>query len=601
MLHAPSIALGRSNKLLAGAAIMIRYRWPKRSRSLTFVAQRHQRLHGCGVEALEARRVLSTSYLVHDLVSDQPGVAPITDPHLVNAWGIAVGPQAMWVSANGKDLSDVYTGDVAGAPLVKNPLEVNIPEGEPTGQVFNNTTSDFMVSAGTHTGQALFIFASESGVVSGWSPAVPPPAPSTAAQIGFQATDGAVYKGIALANDSANGDNFLYVADFHNNKIDVLNSNFKLTSLGGAFSDPNLPTGFAPFNIAAINGQLYVSYAKQDADQHDDVAGLGNGFIDVFSTDGEFVNHLVSQGQLNSPWGMVVAPANFGDFSNDLLVGNFGDGRINAYNPTTGTFLGTLSSSKGHPVVTPGLWGLAFGNGSTAGDSNTLYFAAGPGGESHGLLGKITANAAGANPVSATLHDGVLTIDGSRGDDNIMVLPIGRRISVLAGFKQIGSFAPSSIDTIEVFGATGNDSILVSPLIKTDTLIDGGMGNDKIFGGGGPNILLGGPGDDTIVGGIHRDILIGGDGRDTLIGSLGDDILVGGTTAYDTDPTSLFEIMGEWNSGDSFAVRKQKLSTGADGLPILNSSTVIDDGVRDFLLGRPGQDWIFAGKNDFTA
>jgi uncharacterized protein (TIGR03118 family) len=578
---------------------MSSYRWPNRFQSLTSNA-RLSRRHGCQIELLEARCVLSTSYLVHDLVSDQQGVAPITDPNLVNAWGIAVGPQAMWVSSNGKDLSTVYTGDVAGAPLVKNPLKVNIPVGEPTGQVFNNTESDFVVSDGTNTGQALFIFASESGVVSGWSPEVPPPSPSTDAQIGFQATDGAVYKGIALANDSANGDNFLYVADFHNNKIDVLDSTFTPATLGGTFTDPDLPEGFAPFNIAAINGQLYVSYAKQDSDQHDDVAGAGNGFIDVFSTDGDFVQRLVSQGKLNSPWGMVVAPAKFGDFSNDLLVGNFGDGRINAYNPDTGAFLGTLSSSKGHPLVTAGLWGLAFGNGSTAGNSNTLYFAAGPDGESHGLLGKITANAAGTSPVSATLFDGVLTIDGSRGGDNIDVMQFGRRISVLAGFRQIGSFASSSVNTIEVFGATGNDFVLISPLIKATTLVDGGMGNDRIFGGGGPNILLGGPGDDTLVGGIHRDILIGGDGHDTIIGSAGDDILIGGTTAYDTDVPSLLQIMGEWNSRDSFAVRQQKLSTGADGLPILDATTVTADGVRDLLFARPGHDWIFAGVHDRT-
>jgi uncharacterized protein (TIGR03118 family) len=579
---------------------MSSYRWPNRPESGFSVGQFSRAPRRCCIEALEARCVLSTSYLVHDLVSDQPGVAPITDPHLVNAWGIAVGPQAMWVSANGKDLSDVYTGDVAGAPLAKSSLEVNIPVGEPTGQVFNNTASDFVISDGANSGQAVFIFASESGVVSGWSPEVPPPAPSTAAQIGFQASDGAVYKGIALANDSVNGQNFLYVADFHNNKVDVLDTHFTLTSLGGSFIDPNLPTGFAPFNIAAINGQLYVSYAKQDSDQHDDVAGAGNGFIDVFSTDGDFVKRLVSQGQLNSPWGMVIAPAGFGDFSNDLLVGNFGDGHINAYNPTTGAFLGALSSSKGHPVVTPGLWGLAFGNGSTAGDANTLYFAAGPDDENHGLFGKITVNAAGTSPVSAALNEGVLTIDGSRGNDTIDVIPIGRRITVFGDFKQIGSFASASVNTIEVFGATGNDSIFVSPLIKTATLLDGGMGNDQIFGGGGPNILLGGPGNDTLVGGIHRDILIGGDGRDTLIGSLGDDILIGGTTTHDTEVPALLQIMGEWNSADSFAVRQNKLMNGLDGLPVLDASTVTDDGVRDFLFGRPGHDWIFAGASDVS-
>ena len=151
-----------------------------------------------------------------------------------------------------------------------------------------------------------------------------------------------------------------------------------------------------------------------------------------------------------------------------------------------------------------------------------------------------------------------------------------------------------------MFGATGNDFVLISPLIKATTLVDGGMGNDRIFGGGGPNILLGGPGDDTLFGGIHRDILIGGDGHDTIFGSAGDDILIGGTTAYDTDVPSLLQIMGEWNSSDSFAVRQQKLATGADGLPILDATTVTDDGVRDLLFARPGHDWIFAGVHDRT-
>jgi len=287
-------------------------------------------------ESLEARTVLSTSYLSHDLVSDQPGVAPVTDPNLVNAWGIAVGPVTMWVSSNEKDLSTVYTGDVSGSPFVKNSLEVNIPGGSPTGQVFNSTTSDFMVTDGPHTAKALFIFASESGAVTGWAPTVPPPAPSHDAQPAFQATDGAIYKGIALGAD--NGANFLYLTDFHNGKIDVLDSHFQLTQVAGSFTDPNLPDGFAPFNIATVNGKLYVTYAQQDDDREDDVAGAGKGFIDVFTTDGVFVQRLVSQGKLNAPWGMALAPSNFGDFSNDLLVGNFGDGRINAYNPRAEPF-----------------------------------------------------------------------------------------------------------------------------------------------------------------------------------------------------------------------------------------------------------------------
>jgi uncharacterized protein (TIGR03118 family) len=549
------------------------------------------------IESLESRCVLSTSYIPHNLVSDQPGIAPLQDPNLVNAWGLALSPTTgnFWIADNGKDLATVYGGDLAGSPLTKNSLEVTIPDGAPTGQVFNSTTSDFNVTDGTNTDQALFIFASEAGDVTGWSPNVPPS--STAAQTGFHATDGAVFKGLALAAD--NGHNFLYVADFHNGKIVVLDSSFNPATLGGNFTDPNLPTGFAPFNVASINGQLFVSYAKQDSAAHDDVKGAGNGFIDVFTTDGVFVKRLVSQGKLNSPWGMVLATSDFGDFSNDLLVGNFGNGKINAYDATTGDFKGTLATSPKHSVVIDGLWGLAFGNGTT-GDANTLYFTAGPNDESHGLFGKITANAAGTSPVTATLFDGVLTVDGSQGNNNIKVQSSHGNIQVTAGGKQIGSFGATSVNTVEVFGLGGNDTITVASSVHATTLVDGGAGNDKIFGGGGPNILLGGPGGDILFGTAHRDILIGGTGRDTLLGFRDDDILIGGTTTHDNNQTDLLAIMGEWNSSDSFATRQQDLQTGANSLPILDSTTVIDDHTRDILIGGPGHNWSFKGSGDIS-
>jgi uncharacterized protein (TIGR03118 family) len=549
-------------------------------------------------ESLEARTVLSTSYLSHDLVSDQPGVAPVTDPNLVNAWGIAVGPVTMWVSSNEKDLSTVYTGDVSGSPFVKNSLEVNIPGGSPTGQVFNSTTSDFMVTDGPHTAKALFIFASESGAVTGWAPTVPPPAPSHDAQPAFQATDGAIYKGIALGAD--NGANFLYLTDFHNGKIDVLDSHFQLTQVAGSFTDPNLPDGFAPFNIATVNGKLYVTYAQQDDDREDDVAGAGKGFIDVFTTDGVFVQRLVSQGKLNAPWGMALAPSNFGDFSNDLLVGNFGDGRINAYNPTSGAFLGTLSSSPGHPLATEGLWGLAFGNGTTAGDPNTLYFAAGPGDESHGLIGKITANAAGTSPVSATLQDGVLTVLGSRGGDQITLFKTLNNVQVIGDGQRIGSFAAAAVTTIEVFGGRGNDLVSIASNLTTRSLVDGGIGNDQLFGGNGPTVLVGGPGNDFLFGGAGRNVLIGGDGRDLLFGRNGGNIMIGGSTAHDSDPAALLQILDEWSSGDSFATRKDKLSTGIDGLPVLDNTTVSADGVRDMIFALNGDNWIFRDARDLV-
>ena len=346
------------------------------------------------LEPLEDRAVPAGAFQAANLVSDQSGVAPITDPNLVNSWGIAVTPTGgeFWISDNGPGLSSVYTGDVNGSPVVKNSLVVNIPFGAPTGQVFNGT-NDFVVAAGGASGPALFITASETGWVDGWSPGVPPPVPSTAAQAPFVAADGAVYKGIALG--STGGANFLYLADFHGGKIDVLDKAYHLTHLAGSFTDPNLPAGFAPFNVAVINGQLYVSYAKQDATRQNDVGGAGNGFIDVFDLDGTNPRRLVSGGPLNSPWGMVVAPASFGGgFAGALLVGNFKNGQINAFDPNSGAFLGTLTDATGQPLVEPGLWGLTFGNGTTAGDANTLYFSAGPARETHGLFGKIIPAAA---------------------------------------------------------------------------------------------------------------------------------------------------------------------------------------------------------------
>jgi uncharacterized protein (TIGR03118 family) len=475
---------------------------------------------------------------------------------------------------------------------------VNVPGGDPTGQVFNGT-SDFVVHSGAASAPALFIFATESGIISGWNPNVPPPPPSADAQVGYTAPDGAIYKGIALASNG--GANFLYATDFHNNKIDVLDKNFALTpQAAGAFTDPNLPTGYAPFGIATIGGKLYVSYAQQDVNAKDDVQGPGKGFIDVYSTDGHLQQRLVSQGKLNAPWGMVQATANFGDFSNDLLVGNFGDGRINVYNPSTGNFLGTLKTD-GHPISIDGLWGLAFGNGGTAGGANTLYYAAGPNDEADGLFGKITANAPGTSAVSALLNGNVLDITGGRDADAIDVrLGAHKRIVVRAGNKQIGSFDAASVNLIHVQGFSGNDSIQVSPAIKIKTILDGGAGNDSVHAGGGPDIVLGGSGDDSLFGGPGRDLLIGGTGRDTLHGNTDSDILIGGETTHDGSTADLLAILTEWTSADSYATRIDKLTNGTGGLPALNSTSVIDDGVTDHLFGGPGQDWFFKGAHDIA-
>jgi TIGR03118 family protein len=545
------------------------------------------------VESLEPRCVLATAYLATDLVSDQPGIAPVTDPNLVNAWGIAVNPTgAFWVSSNGADMSTLYTGDVAGSPLIKNPLEVTIPGGEPTGQVFNNTMSDFVIP--TTTAKAIFIFASQSGMVTAWSPAAPP---VTTAKPAFTTTDDAIYTGIALGNNGTG--NFLYLADFHNAEIDVLNSSFAEVSLAGSFTDPTLPAGFAPFNVAAIGGKLYVAYAKQDADAEDEVAGAGLGFVSVFDTNGNFLQRLVSQGKLNAPWAMVQAPASFGDFSGDLLVGNFGNGRINAYDPTTGAFQGTLSQSPGHPLQIDGLWGLAVGNGIAAGDTNTIYYAAGPDDETHGLFGKITANPAGTNPVQAELVGGVLMITGSRNDDHVEVKLKKKsdEIVVQAGHQVIGTFDAADVDQIQFQGFAGDDHIRIHNHITIPAILDGGADDDFLAGSQGSNILLGGSGNDHLMAEGGNDLLIGGDGRDHLMGQKGDDLLIGGSTAHDTHLELLMQILAELNSADDYATRVAKLRAGT-GVPKLDATTVIDDGDRDILHGGPGLDWFLAGPDD---
>jgi uncharacterized protein (TIGR03118 family) len=328
------------------------------------------------------------AYHQTNLVSDLPGLAQLTDPDLVNPWGLAAGPTTpVWVADNGTDKATIYPGFVNGSPIQKAPLVVSIPGGAPTGQVFNGTPG-FEVHAGDASGPALFVFDSEAGLVTGWNPGVPPPPPSTQAQVGARVRH-AIYKGLALATTSAGS--FLYAADFHHGRIDVFDQGFGRVHLSGRFRDHKLPHGYAPFNVQELGGRLYVTYAKQDADREDEVAGPGRGFVDVYSTSGHLLRRLVRRGQLNAPWGLAQAPASgFGRFSGDLLVGNFGDGRINAYDPRTGAFQGRLRHEDGSPIQIEGLWALRFGNGVT-GDPTTLLFTAGIDDEAHGLFGAIQA------------------------------------------------------------------------------------------------------------------------------------------------------------------------------------------------------------------
>ncbi len=318
-------------------------------------------------------------YLQENLVSDQPGVAQLTDPQLVNAWGMSRGPNTpVWVSDNGADVTTLYNG-AAGTPEspVAKVLTVGIPGGAPTGQVFNDTTAFLM--PGTST-PARFIFIGEDGDLSAWAGG------PTATLVGH--TDGAVYKGLALAHSPSGP--MLLAANFHDNRIDVFDATFTPVPDTGMFTDPTLPAGYAPFNVAEINGQIFVSYAKQDADAEDDVAGPAHGFVDVYTTSGAWLKRFATHGVLNSPWGMTIAPADFGQFSGDLLIGNFGDGRIHAFDPVTGDVLGILRGTSGRPLAIDGLWALMVGD-AVAGGPQSVWFSAGPDDEAHGLLGVLRA------------------------------------------------------------------------------------------------------------------------------------------------------------------------------------------------------------------
>ncbi len=326
-----------------------------------------------------------SQYQQTNLISDIPGVARITDPNLVNPWGQAASPSSpLWVADNGADVSTLYRGGVDGSIPAIVPLVVSIPQGAPTGAVFNST-SDFTVHTSAGSGPALFIFDSESGVLSAWAGQT---VSGEMAQVEF-ANKRSVYKGLALASIGKHV--FLYAANFSKARIDVFNGRFNRVKFPGGFKDRQIPAGFAPFDIQLLDGKLYVSYAKQDSAKHDDVAGPGNGFVDVYDTSGRLLNRLISHGDLNSPWGLVIAPpSGFGAFSGDLLVGNFGDGAIHAYDPVTGAAKGQLMNTDGNPIQINGLWALRFGNG-TFGATDTLVFTAGIGDESHGLLGEIAA------------------------------------------------------------------------------------------------------------------------------------------------------------------------------------------------------------------
>ncbi len=341
-----------------------------------------------GVAAAAVAATPSDSYVTHNLVSDQPGMADHLDSNLVNAWGLAALPMSpWWVADNGADVATVYTADGAAFPS-GSPLVVEVPEA-PTGEVAN-AGSSFVVSSGGASGPAAFLFATEEGKILGWNRSVS----ATQAVVAVDdSKDEAIFKGLALALTSS-GDE-LFATDFHNNKVDVFDGSFHDVTPAGSFSDPSVPAGFAPFGIQNLGGHVFVTYAKQDADGEDDVAGQGLGFVDEYDASGTLVAHVAHHGQLNAPWGLALAPAGFGRFGGDLLVGNFGDGQINAFEQgPNGAFehRGELRDANGKSITIDGLWSLQFGLGTAnTGPVDTLFFTAGPDEETHGLFGTIKA------------------------------------------------------------------------------------------------------------------------------------------------------------------------------------------------------------------
>lgn len=319
------------------------------------------------------------AFVQTNLVSDIPGLAANTDSRLVNPWGISFGATSpFWVSNAGTGTATLYNS--SGTPQ---PLVVTIPgpgggvPSVPTGQVFNTAAA-----SGAFNGD-LFLFASATGTIAGWRGALG----TTAETLFNNSATGASYLGLALGN--VGGAATLYAANFGNGSVDVFQTGGAV-SLVGAFTDPTLPAGYAPFNVQTIGGSLFVTYALVGADGFE-VPGPGNGFINRFDLSGNLLARFASDGVLNAPWGMALAPAAFGQFGGDLLVGNFGDGTINAFDFSTGAFEGTLRDAQGNPIVNEGLWGITFGNGGAGGNPNTLYLAAGIDDETHGLFAAVTA------------------------------------------------------------------------------------------------------------------------------------------------------------------------------------------------------------------
>lgn len=362
----------------------------------------------------------TNSYKQTNLTSDTAGVAANVDPMLVNPWGIAFFPNnPFWIADNNSGFTTLYNASGVNAGSFAVPkAAANTGLSTPTGIVANTTGAGFVVNGKP----GVFILDSEDGAITSWNGTDP-----VTIKVDNSRT-GAVYKGLALITNSTG--TFLLAANFNSGAVEVYDNLFNARVLAGTFTDPNLPAGFAPFGIHVVNNQVLVTYAMQDQAKHDPVHQAGAGYVDLFDLNGNFAQRLVSQGNLNAPWGAVIPPAGFGAFGGKLLIGNFGDGTINAFDPAAGTFLDQMKDSTGAVITNASLWDMVFGGGGPSGDPNTLYITAGLANEQHGLFAAITANAStppatadfsiAASPATATVTAGqstsiMLSIGGLNG------------------------------------------------------------------------------------------------------------------------------------------------------------------------------------------
>ena len=426
------------------------------------------------------------AYLVRNLVSDIPDLADYTNPNLLGAWGISESPTSpFWISDAGAGVSTLCGTNGSPVSLVvtiaPSKASGTGAPGIPTGTVWNLSTGGFEIASGKAT---PFLFATLDGTIQGWSPAV------DAAHSKIMVDNsgaGAAYFGLAMVTDPASSNTYLYAANFHAGTIDVFDSSYNPVALPGGFRDPSIPSSYAPFNVQNLGGKLYVAFALQNANQSFSMSGPGLGYVDVFATNGVLMQQLVAKGPLNAPWGMAIGPAGFGDYAGDLLVGNFGDGTINVFSPTTGAFIAQLNDPIGAPITIPNLWALQPGNGGSGGEKAAVYFTAGipgPDNGNHGLFGRLHAGPQiavngvvnGANLLGAIAPNTWITITGPNlseatriwnpGDIVNGVLPVeidGVRVTINGTAAPIYYVSPTQLNVLTSTAlATGTATVEVN-------------------------------------------------------------------------------------------------------------------------------------------